>query len=450
MFPSSEAVSNLVPSGEKAALPTRAAWPRRVRGRKSCCTSHSFAVASLEVVTAQAPFEENAAKTTRLLWPWRVFKHTPVLESQTFAEQSSEAVSTSARGSADWASGCADVPAFSSANALPSDPENTAAFSCAVCPATVERQPPDSMLHNFAVLSADAVNTTSASGENTAESTRELCPLNLRNTLPVATPQTLADESSEAHTRSAPSKELCTEFTAALCPRKVNRHSPPRRSQSLTVWSAEALATSIVEAVVEEEEEEEEEAPSRRATEFTAAECPVQFTHSCAPALQMRTMWSPQAVRISDVDPGKKIAALTGPLWPFIVHCTTLVLASASNLHNLAVRSSEAVSTTLASCENSAELTGPLCPRKVCTHCPRSATHNLALLSADPVSTCRPSGQNATERTQLVWPRSVCRRSCPCAVHAEAVQSTEAVKMTSRSSVCCGRGGFGGCWSIRI
>mmetsp|Transcript_33166 Transcript_33166/g.95443 ORF Transcript_33166/g.95443 Transcript_33166/m.95443 type:complete len:235 (+) Transcript_33166:922-1626(+) len=212
MFPSSEAVSNLVPSGEKAALPTRAAWPRRVRGRKSCCTSHSFAVASLEVVTAQAPFEENAAKTTRLLWPWRVFKHTPVLESQTFAEQSSEAVSTSARGSADWASGCADVPAFSSANALPSDPENTAAFSCAVCPATVERQP-------------------------------------------VATPQTLADESSEAHTRSAPSKELCTEFTADLCPRKVNRHSPPRRSQSLTVWSAEALATSIVEVVVEEEED---------------------------------------------------------------------------------------------------------------------------------------------------------------------------------------------------
>ena len=93
---------------------------------------------------------------------------------------------------------------------------NAADATLSPCPVKVWVQVPHSMLHNFAVLSYDVVNTEELSGENTTDTTASTWPLNVWMHAPVSMLQTFAVLSRDADNTEASSPESTADITKSL------------------------------------------------------------------------------------------------------------------------------------------------------------------------------------------------------------------------------------------
>ena len=93
----------------------------------------------------------------------------------------------------------------------------------------------------------------------------------------------------------------------------------------------------------------------------------------------------------------------------------------------MAVVSDDAVSTADPSGENSAHITGRLCPLNVCLHSPVEQSQSFAVQSPDAVRTRDASGENETDHVEKLCPTSVCVHFPVAPSQILAVWSWEAV-----------------------
>ena len=91
----------------------------------------------------------------------------------------------------------------------------------------------------------------------------------------------------------------------------------------------------------------------------------------------------------------------TAPLWP----CNTPADTPVCACHNRAVLSSDVVKTNVLSGEKMELFTPRRCPSKACKHSPELMSHSRLLLSSEAAMAQSPSDEKSVPTTEFQWPR---------------------------------------------